>query len=230
MLFRKNTKRMVATFLVAVIASVWVDPLAGFESKLTGSDVASRDGFGFSAAISGDTAVVGTSLGAPAYVFVRSGTTWIEEAKLTASDGALRFGRTVAISGDTIVVGTGFSSPGAAYVFVRSGTIWTQEAMLTPSDAAFAFGFSVTIDGDTIVVRSLFSSFLSLDAAAYVFVRSGTTWIEGTFQSLLASSCTFSTAEPHAAEEYWGKSGTTVILSMSASQNERRVRAIDGSW
>ena len=42
-----------------------------------------------------------------AYVFTRTGTTWTEQAKLTASDGAAddQFGSSVAIAGDTIVVG-----------------------------------------------------------------------------------------------------------------------------
>ncbi len=65
------------------------------EFKLTASDAAAFDYFGWSVALSGDTALVGanraddagTSSGS-AYVFVRSGTSWTEQAKLTASDGA----------------------------------------------------------------------------------------------------------------------------------------------
>ena len=61
------------------------------QAKLTASDGGSADFFGFSAAISGATAVVGaygnnTNTGA-AYVFTRSGTTWTQQAELTASDG-----------------------------------------------------------------------------------------------------------------------------------------------
>jgi hypothetical protein len=75
-----------------------------------------------------------------AYVFVRSGTAWTEQAHLTASDGAEsdRFGYSVALSGDNAVVGApyddtpaGFNA-GSAYVFVRSGTTWTERAHLTP--------------------------------------------------------------------------------------------------
>ena len=62
-----------------------------------------------------------------AYVFVRSGTTWNQQQKLTASDGAAddQFGYSVAISGDTAVVGApdddigAKSDQGSAYVFVR---------------------------------------------------------------------------------------------------------------
>ena len=93
-----------------------------------------------SVAIAGDTIVVGaywdddngTNSGS-AYVFTRTGTTWTEQAKLTASDGAAddQFGISVAIAGDTIVVGAYWdddngSDSGSAYVFTRTGTTWTR--------------------------------------------------------------------------------------------------------
>lgn len=69
--------------------------------------------FGSSVAISGDAIVVGApfeNVGGDvaqgsAYVFVRSGAVWMQEQKVTASDGAGddRFGFSVAIGGDTIV-------------------------------------------------------------------------------------------------------------------------------
>ena len=66
------------------------------QAKLTGSDITTNDLFGWSVDISGDTIVVGakdkssgstTNVGA-VYVFTRSGTTWSQQAKLTASDAA----------------------------------------------------------------------------------------------------------------------------------------------
>ena len=60
------------------------------------------------------------SIGA-AYVFVRSGTTWSQQATLTASDGASgdSFANSVAVSGSTVVVGASNKnfSTGAAYAF-----------------------------------------------------------------------------------------------------------------
>ncbi len=65
------------------------------QAKLTASDGAAGDRFGFSVSVSGETAVVGAdgdddngSWSGSAYVFVRSGSTWSERAKLTPSDGA----------------------------------------------------------------------------------------------------------------------------------------------
>ncbi len=154
------------------------------QAELTASDAASGDAFGSSVAISGSTMAVGApnknlQTGA-AYVFVRSGTAWSQQAKLTAAGGAANdfFGTSVAISGSTVVVGAygHNSSTGAAYVFVRSGTAWSQQAELTAADAASgdSFGSSVAISGSMVVVGAYGKN--SGIGAAYVFVRSGTAW------------------------------------------------------
>src|SRR6266498_4028747 len=158
------------------------------QAKLTASDAAAGDIFGFSVAVTGDTVVVGASgdnmLAGSAYVFVRSGTGWSQQAKLTASDAASgdRFGDAVGISGNTVVVGASdaASDAGSAYVFVRSGTSWSQQAMLTASDAAVfdLFGRALAVSGDTAVVGAISDDTdAGPDAgSAYVFVRSGTGW------------------------------------------------------
>jgi hypothetical protein len=93
-----------------------IDPLLAVESKLTGSDSAALDEFGYAVAIDGDTAVVGaqndeTSPGVfagSASVFVRAGDIWTEQAKLAANGAfsSASFGESVGVSGDTIVVGS----------------------------------------------------------------------------------------------------------------------------
>jgi len=74
-----------------------------------------------------------------AYVFVRTGSMWTEQKKLTASDGAAgdNFGTSVSVSGDTAVIGAGYDDVGAssgdqgsAYVFVRSGIAWSGLKLL----------------------------------------------------------------------------------------------------
>src|SRR5581483_8571272 len=94
-----------------------------------------------------------------AYVFVRSGSTWTQQAELTASNGAVEdyFGY-VTISGDgsTALIGAWNKTigqnagQGAAYVFVRNGNTWTQQAELTASDGAVndTFGAAVALSGD----------------------------------------------------------------------------------
>jgi hypothetical protein len=120
------------------------------------------DEVGSSVALSGDTAVVGAagkdSGRGAAYVFVRGGTTWTQQQKLSASDGARqdRFGASVAVSGDTIVVGATdaphTSGPPAAYIYTRSGTSWTETQKLVAKEATTsALGCSAAISGDTAV-------------------------------------------------------------------------------
>ncbi|HKQ48756.1 MAG TPA: thrombospondin type 3 repeat-containing protein [Phycisphaerae bacterium] len=193
--------------------------------KLIGSDTASGDAFGLQVAISGDTAVIGanqdthaggTSAGS-AYVFVWSGLDWIQQAKLTASDAATgdSFGASVDISGDTIVVGSPFdddfgNASGSAYVFVRSAGVWTQQAKLTASDAAAGdqLGRAIAIDGETAIggAPGEDNGGGSDAGAAYVFIRSGTTWSQ---QAKL-------TAADAAAAELFGSSvaisGGTVLV------------------
>ncbi len=71
-------------FVLALCAALgFADPPA--ETKLTASDGAAGDQFGFAAASDGDTVVVAALLdddAGSAYVFVRSGTVWTEQAKL----------------------------------------------------------------------------------------------------------------------------------------------------
>ena len=138
--------------------------------KLLASDAAADDSLGVSVSVSGDTAVIGadsddhaggTNAGS-AYVFVRSGGIWTQQAKLAASDAASGdvFGCSVSLSDDTAVIGAFLDShaagsgAGSAYVFVRSGGVWTQQAKLTASDAAAGdyFGGPVSISGDTALI------------------------------------------------------------------------------
>lgn len=167
------------------------------QQKITAADGEANDYFGRALAIAGDTIVVGASSAdlttsidqGAAYVYFRTGTTWAQQAKLTAGDGTSLdyFGDAVAINGDSIIVGatedtTGTNvQQGSAYVFTRSGTTWTQQQKLTAGDAtAFDyFGFSVSIDADTAVIGTLQDVGINFQqGSAYVFTRSGTTWTQ----------------------------------------------------
>jgi FG-GAP repeat len=179
-----------AAYVFVQSAGNWV-----LQARLTASDGAALDNFGNSVSVSGDTIVVGASSvanGGPgaAYVFVESGGTWGQQAKLTASDEIAwdTFGSSVSVSGNTVVVGAmnkwvdGNENQGAAYVFVRSGGTWAQQAELTASDGAVwdNFGYSVSVSGNTIVVgeQGAVVNSKATQGAAYVFVASGGTWME----------------------------------------------------
>ena len=109
------------------------------QQKITASDGVASDGFGSNVAISGNTVVVGLFYYADVpsvYVFTRTGATWTQQQKLTASDGANgdQFGTSIAISGDTIIVSApgddlvdgSLQNEGSAYVYARLGTVWTH--------------------------------------------------------------------------------------------------------
>ena len=201
------------------------------QGTLKASNGYTRDQFGQSVAISGDTVVVGAfwesssatgvngdqnnrnalSAGA-AYVFVRSGANWTQQAYLKASNAqeSDHFGFSVAISGDTVVVGAygeASAAPavngdqsnnsalrcGAAYVFARNGTNWTQQAYLKASNAQESdnFAWSVAVSDNTVVVGAPGEKSNATGVngdqsdnsapgcgAAYVFVRTGTTWTQ----------------------------------------------------
>jgi hypothetical protein len=175
------------------------------QRKLWASDGAAHDGFGGSVSVSGDTLVVGALLddtkdgvdAGSAYVFARSGTTWTQQQKLRASDGAphARFADSVSLDGDTVVVGAplddtpGGPDAGSAYLFVRSGLSWREQQKLLASDGAARdqLGDSVSVSGDTVVVGAYDDDTPGgRDAgSAYVFVRSGSAWSEA--QKLVAS-------------------------------------------
>jgi hypothetical protein len=209
---------------------ITIDPIAQ-QAYLKASNTPSGgtgtfDSFGTSVSVSGNTVVVGApgensstkgvntapnenaGYSGAAFVFVRNGTSWSQQAYLKASNTGKNdeFGSSVAIITETIVVGARFEASstkgvnttpndasfgsGAAYVFVRSGTVWSQQAYLKASNAGEndAFGTSVAFSNNTLVVgapgesssskgiNSTPNEDASNAGAAYVFIRSGTTW------------------------------------------------------
>jgi hypothetical protein len=116
------------------------------------------------------------------------GGTWVQEAKLVPTNmiGASRVGVSCSISddGNTILLGGPIdnSFQGAAWVFVRSGSTWTQQAKLIGSNATGAAqqGSSVSLsaDGNVAIVGGQADN--STQGAAWIFVRSGSTWTQDT--------------------------------------------------
>jgi len=182
-----------SAYVYTLSGTVWTE-----QAKLTASDGAALDHFGWSVAIDGDTIVIGArdddtesrQDSGSAYVYTHSGTVWTEQAKLLASDGAAddQFGISVAIDRDTVIIGadggdaeSGVNS-GSAYVYTRSGHVWTEQAKLLISDGATKnhFGYSVAIDGETIVIGAYSKDTVNgiNSGSAYVYIRSGTVWTE----------------------------------------------------
>lgn len=169
------------------------------EAELVAAEAMPNDAFGYQVGVWGDTAVLTSRLydaSAPfseegaAALFVRSGTSWTQEALLMADDTIPndRFGQAAALGDDLLVVGSwtvdvgGVTNTGAAYVFERSAGEWSQQAKLVPADLAFQdhFGFEVAISGEAVVVSSNADDNAGgIDAgSAYVFSRSGGSWVQ----------------------------------------------------
>ncbi len=132
-----------SAYVFTKVSGVWSQA-----AKLTASDGAADDEFGYSVAVDGDTIVVGAHQNDPgesgntisnagaAYVFTKPTDGWdsddddiiTETAKLTAFGAAANdeFGISVAVDGDTILVGAhqNDSNKGAAYIFTKFSGVW----------------------------------------------------------------------------------------------------------
>jgi hypothetical protein len=162
------------------------------QAKLLASDGAASDNFGYSVSLSGDTALIGAradndngQFTGSAYVFTRTGTTWAQQQKLLASDGAAgdNFGYSVFLSGDTVLVGAdgdddNGDGSGSVYVFTRTDTTWTEQAKLLASDGAAdgLFGCSVSLNGDTVLIGAMGDE--NYTGSTYVFTRIGSIWTQ----------------------------------------------------
>ena len=178
-----------AAYVFTRTANTWTQ-----QAVLIPSNGGWGDDFGIAVDLSGNTVIIGasgddsneTGINPPgtdnslfgagaAYIFVRNGSNWTQQAYIKASNTGHndQFGRSVAIDADTVIIGAWFESSdsiginadenndlanqaGAAYVFTRSGTTWSQQAYLKASntDAQDYFGISVAVSADTIAVGS----------------------------------------------------------------------------
>jgi hypothetical protein len=158
-------------------------------TKLTVTPVTAIDAFGYAVAVAGNATAITAHQpndgNGTAYVFRRDANgSWIQEAMLFASDGALQdaFGSSVAMDGELVVAGAnkadaGGPDGGAAYVFRGDGSgNWTQEAKLTPigHSPGDEFGGAVAVSGSVVLVGSKNGDGNGADSgAAYVFRNDG---------------------------------------------------------
>jgi hypothetical protein len=164
-------------------AYVFTKTKAGWQlaAVLKGSDDVAPDWFGTSVAVSGATAVVGSTGHdkgtGRAYVFTKTAAGWKQTAELTGSGTVVGnfFGSSVAISGTTVVVGAmggyPFNLPGRAYVFTKTKAGWKQVAELKGANPVSddGFGTSVAVSGATALVGAP-------GHGAYVFTKTAAGW------------------------------------------------------
>ena len=168
-------------------------------AKLTASDGGAGDEFGRAVSISGNVAVIGAyhddDVGedaGSAYVYRFDGTSWIEEAQLTASDaepGDL-FGYSTFVNGNVILIGAYQDDnvaidAGSVYVFRydTDQSKWLEEAKLTRPDADFndEFGWTMYLSGDLAMIGAVHDDDSATNAGAvyvYRFDPETVRWID----------------------------------------------------
>jgi hypothetical protein len=118
----------------------------------------SFDGYGRSVAIDGDTLLVCSR--DAGFVFVRQGSTWVQEARLSPGwPDNVDAGMVGTLSGDRVILGLPRDPDldqfaGSAAVFVRSGSTWTLEERLLAPDGEQddLFGSAVALSGSHAAV------------------------------------------------------------------------------
>ena len=179
-----------AAYIFVQVGDEWIQ-----QARLIADDLEIFDQFGSAVAVYENAAIVGaygkdevgTDSGA-AYVFVRNGASWVQQAKLIqrgAVPGDL-FGFTVSIYGDNALIGAHRSDAagpdsGAAYLFIRNGGTWTQNLLILPNDIGIGdeFGYSVNLtEGAAIIGAPKEDRQLEDMGAAYVFVATRDSWVQ----------------------------------------------------
>lgn len=155
-------------------------PAAQAIAYLKASNTGAHDHFGVAVALSadGNTLAVGANNEASGttgvnstpdesapeagavYIFVRSGSTWAQQAYIKASNAGAgdQFGIALALSehGSTLAVGAPGEDGGAVYVFQRSAGVWSQQAYVKASNAEsndrFGGAVALSLDGNTLAV------------------------------------------------------------------------------
>jgi len=166
------------------------------QQKLTASDRAKGDYFGYAAVMNANTILIGAYKDehpegtGSVYVFERQGPTWIEQNVMRASDGSQYdyFGCSVALDGNLAVIGAyecdvnGVPDAGAAYVFAKTGSAWLEQQKLADTidpNIGEDFGRSVAIASGSIFAGCVNDSVNGeKTGSVFEFVRTGDTWVQ----------------------------------------------------
>lgn len=202
-------------------------------AKLVAADGRRDQVFGRSVAVSGDTILVGSPYwgggiyieAGAAYVFVREGESWLQQARLTnpVPQNMDWFGWSVALDGDLALIGAPQSSAGsedrqgAAFVFKRNGQDWIEQAKLSAKDSVVGefFGGSVAVSNDAALIGAVYADVegRTRQGAAYLFRNQASSW--GKPQKLTASD--------GAASDYFGSSvamlGDSALVGSPGADN-----------
>jgi hypothetical protein len=237
------------------------EPFVQQGEKLTAVGEGGSGAFGTSVALSadGNTALIAGSLDetrvGAAWIFTRSGSTWSQQGGTLAPEGEGAFNDfhslSVALSSDgqTALIGGSSNnldgSFGSAWVFTRSGSTWVQQgvALLPAGEYFTGAGLRVALsgDGNTALIGSPEEAPRGGPGAAWVFVRSGSTWTQqggkitgsaeephGLFGGAVALSANGTTALIGGADENMG-AGAAWVFTRSGSTWTQQGEKLTGS-
>ncbi|OUU19976.1 MAG: hypothetical protein CBC13_11680, partial [Planctomycetia bacterium TMED53] len=213
------------------VGTRWV--LDGFLVPQDATDQDNLDGFGFSMAISGDTAVVGAPMGngntGKVYVFQRTEGGWMQAQILEAElpvFGAL-FGFSVDISGTDIVIGApqaplgddddddpdpvGPVPGGFAEIWSQTGTGWERAARLAPTNPTTGGGEEIGTSvgfasGNWVFLGSPGTNGPNSSGRVFGYRNFGGGWV------LMETLQAFDTTQGHRFGSQLAVSGDTIVV------------------
>ncbi len=173
----------------------WLDGAWVQTAELVADDGAAVDQFGSSVSLSGDWAVVGAPNHAgkgAVYVFRHVGNDWLQDEKLTASNGSAsdNFGGSVSVDGDRLLVGASsgdgnVEDSGTAYVFehitITTFSVWAEVKKIQAQAGAWRdyFGASVSLSGGRALIGAYGDDQIgALSGAAYIFEGASSNWAQ----------------------------------------------------
>jgi hypothetical protein len=138
------------------------------------------DAFGAAVSVSGSTVAIGGD--GKVWVYAKSRSGWVRQAKLTGSVNF--YGETLAVSGSTLVVGAfaAHRHSGLAYIYQRSGGRWHQVARFKDPNRTpnAAFGDTTAAAGRRVLIGAPSGAPLVGErlrcGSAYEFVKSAGRW------------------------------------------------------
>jgi uncharacterized repeat protein (TIGR01451 family) len=173
---------------------------------LVGSSTSAGNQFGASVSVQS----TGMAVGAPfqdvagtlskgaVYVFINSGSGWVQQQRITENKNNVKAGAqigwSVSLSGNTIAAGapgTNFgkkTNVGTVFIYVRNGTVWTRQVRLNPGGVTNdRVGSAVALFSNALVIGASGREVSNKvnQGVAFLVTRTGTTW---TLQSTLTSS------------------------------------------
>ncbi len=153
------------------------------QAKLFASVPKSNSRFGSSIDLEGNTLVVGApsehssaNYAGAAYVFVREGTSWSQQARfvLGSTDFNAHLGSAIDLDGETLAVGSD-QGKGTIHFFNRSGAQWTEAPRISYEGwLGDQFGSSIKLKDGLLVVGA--AGYSAEAGAVFIYVRTATGW------------------------------------------------------